>query len=453
MQQPGKPYHLFKYQNNWYVIDIEGMSSAAIDETSAAELTRSTAQTELYEKNEAPDNNGERTSSRKHANSKMPPIVNMSLLLTQSCNLRCVYCYGKAGFKSASNMEEKTAFRAVDWMIDKSGEIKKLHISFFGGEPLINFELMRAVVEYSEKRVMDADKRVAFHVTTNATLLDDEKLAFLNKHQIEVMVSFDGPKAMQDAQRPFADGRGSYDAVMPKIKNLLAAMPETFGHAVAIDGADRGAVKKAMQDIGFTKVTIAPASPALFDGNPEQCRAEWVTDHLLGEREREAAEWLSYVRGRDIKALQDLKIGSVLYQAIIALLHNRKKRYACGAGRGLVAVAASGDVYLCHRFVGLESYRLGNVFEGELQREAYQLSPLNGVVCGECFARYYCAGGCKYENAGYSGSISISPEHNCRLKRRELELAAAIIGSLDQEGRAYMFETEILPPKPCPFDF
>jgi uncharacterized protein len=380
------------------------------------------------------------------------PVVNMCLFLTQTCNLKCVYCYEEEGKKStAGNMDEKTAFRAVDWMIGQAGKMKKLHIGFFGGEPFLNFPLMKAVVEYSERKVAEVDKQVSFHTTSNGTVLDDEKIAFIKDHDIDIMVSFDGPREIQDAQRPFANGQGSYDSIMPKIKKLLAAVPKTHGHSVIVGDTDPRLVKKAMREIGFTEITIMPASPSLF---ADKAKPERDLRVLLQEIEQESQTWLNLVKNRDEKALKDLKAKSGLYPALTSLLLNSKRRHACGAGRGLVAVACSGDVYLCHRFVGREQYKLGSVFDQELDRAEYQKSPTTGSgKCTGCFARFYCAGGCKHENAGSCGSISSPPEDICRLKRRELELAAYITGNLDPQDRAFLVKEDIFPPKPCPLDF
>lgn len=458
-----KPYHLFQHQGSWHVINVEGMFANTIDEAAARVLEMITAEPvtqleplmeELKKLGLLAEDGGQTQKAKKEIKKEPFPVINMSLLLTQSCNLKCVYCYGDGGrYGTGGSMEEKTAFQAVDWLLEQAGKIKKLHIGFFGGEPFLNFPLMKAVVEYAEKRFLEMGKKVDFHTTTNATLLDDERIAFIKEHQIAVMISFDGPKEIQDAQRPYTNGEGSYDNAVPKIKKLLAAVPETPGHAVIVGNTEPELVKEALQEIGFSEVSIMPASQSLFAGEPDRTKTV-RTQRFLQALEQEAESWLSLTKSRNSEALKKLKARNGLYQGLMALLHNTKKRYACGAGLGSAAVSCAGDIYLCHRFVGRDEYKLGNVFEGDLNREEYQKSPVTGTgICAACFAKYYCAGGCKHDNAGSGGSVAMPSEDMCRLRCRELELAAFIACRLDPEDKTFLIEREIFTPKPCPLDF
>ncbi|MEQ8190647.1 MAG: nif11-like peptide radical SAM maturase, partial [Candidatus Eremiobacterota bacterium] len=381
------------------------------------------------------------------------PIVNMCLFLTQSCNLKCIYCYGEGGeYGTGGNMEQKTAFQAVDWLIEQSGKMKKIHTGFFGGEPFLRFPLMKSIVEYTRKKVGEVGKDVNFHLTTNGTLLDDEKIAFIKENNISVMISFDGTKELQDTQRPFENGEGSYDATVPKIKKLLEALPETPGHAVIVGDTDPVQVKDAMKEIGFKTISVMPASSSLFTENMAKSARD--TENLLHELEQEVETWINLIGNRDSKALKSLKDRGGLYYGIMSLLHNSKKHHACGAGLGLVGVSCKGDVYLCHRFVGRDEYKLGSVFEKNLNREEYQKSPLTvNTRCASCFAKYYCGGGCKHDNAGACGSVSEPSEDMCRIKCRELELSACVASRLNDDDRTFLVNEDIFPPKPCPFDF
>jgi uncharacterized protein len=342
----------------------------------------------------------------------------------------------------------------VDWLLEQSGKIKKLHISFFGGEPFLNFPMMKMVVEYARNRVQALGKDIEFNTTTNATLLGDEQIAFIKEHRMQVTVSFDGTKELQDAQRPYTNGRGSYDTTLFRIKKLLAAAPETAGHAIIVGTTDPKIVRDAMQEIGFAQVSVLPASQSLLAGEKDAKTLSRDTQEIFQSLDREANDWIDFVKKRDSEALKKLKGKSGLYLALITLLHNSKQRHACGAGLGLAAVSCAGDIYLCHRFVGRDEYKMGNVFEKGLNREEYQKNPATeSGVCAACFARYYCAGGCKHDNAGSRGSIATPSADICRLKRRELELAASIVCRLSSEERAFLIKQDIFPPKPCPFDF
>lgn len=460
-----KPYYLFNEQGKWYVINVEGMFAGTLDETTAGALAAITAdpaaplkpplEEQLHELELLSAGGGQTPKAAKEPQKKPVPVTNMALFLTQSCNLKCVYCFGDGGkYGTGGNMEEKTAFQAVDWLLEQAGKIKKLYIGFFGGEPFLNFPLMKAIVEYAEKRFQEMGKKVGFHTTTNATLLDDERIAFIKEHQMEVMVSFDGPKEIQDAQRPYANGAGTYDSTVPKIKKLLAVLPETPGHAVITGNSDPQLVKDALQEIGFTEISIAQVSPSLFTGEPDQIKPVRDTRIVLQEMEQEAQTWIRLTKSRDSAALKSLKARSGLYHGLISLLHNSKRRHACGAGRELVGVSCTGDIYLCHRFVGQDEYKLGSVFAKKLNREEYQKSPVTGDgICAACFAKYYCAGGCKHDHAASCGSTATPSEDICRLRRRELELAATITCRLEPEDKAFLVESQIFPPKPCPLDF
>lgn len=430
------PFHLFHHNDRHYVINIECMQVSLIDTVTAEALK--TVSTEP------------RTSLS--ATSENPvPVSTAALLLTQACNLQCIYCYEK---KDGSSMTEKTAYQAVDWLIAQAGNVKNINIFFFGGEPLLNFSLMKAVVAYAEKRVRETGKTVKFRITTNGTLLDDEKIAFFKEHQISAMISFDGPKELQDAQRPYANGQGSYDSTVPKIKKLLEVLPQTPAHAVIVGDTNPEEVKNDLQNIGFERITIAPNSESLFTAEADKVKQNRNMRVLIETLEEEAKAWNQLIENRDSETFRKLMAKSGLYPALLALFHNAKKRHACGAGRGLVAVSPSGDVYLCHRFVGMDAYKLGSVYDPNLNRGEYNKSPLDvNEACTTCFARYYCAGGCMHDNASSCGFISTQDENLCRLRRRELELATTIISRLTPEDQDFLIDEKILPPKPCLLDF
>ena len=429
-----RPFHVFQHEGTNYVIDIEKMQASAVDGTAAETLRKA-----------------ELGSERPPSSLERATICSMALFVTQACNLRCVYCYEE---KTNGYMDEKTAFQAVDWLFRQAGNIKKIYISFFGGEPFLNFPLIKKVAAYARERAGNSDKTVSFNVTTNATLLDEEVIQFLLEYNVNVLVSMDGPGEIQDTQRPFADGRGSYDVILPLVKKLLAAKPETRVHAVLVDDSKTELIKSALQDIGFPEVTLLPASPSLFVGEVnDKAKQTRNLDGLLLELDREAELWQRHVANRDGESLKRLRSKAQLSQALLTLLHNKKLRYACGAGIKFIAVSCNGDIYLCHRFVGQEDYKLGNIFETGLKGD-FRESPLTRIpACAACFARYYCAGGCKHDNAGSCGSAWSPSEEICRMRRRELELAAVLISRFSDQDRAFLNEYEIFPPKPCPLDF
>ncbi len=457
-----KPFHVSNHQDHWYVINIEEMETRPIDEKTAELLRQVTDNGDSFWRslNIKPlQTLGLISQKDKKAARKEPidpvPIVNAAFFLTQSCNLRCVYCYGEGGeYGHRGNMEEETAYQAVDWLIEQSGKAKKVHMGFFGGEPFLNFPLMQKIVDYARNRTHEVHKKVDFHATTNGTLLDEKQINFIQDEDIEVMISFDGPREIQDIQRPFIGGKGSYNSIVPKIKNLLAVCPETPGHAVLMEGTDPQKVKAALKDIGFTKISITPASDCMLTCDRKKSASERNLQNTLDLLEQEADAWLKGIEARDTQALRQLKNSSELYHGLLSFSHKRKRFFPCGAGLGLTAISSAGDVYLCHRFVGMEAYKLGNIFDNSIDRDEYLKSPMKFVrECGECHARYYCAGGCRYDNAASSGTVFKPSEEMCRLRCREFELSAYLSSRLDEADRAFLQEEDIVPPRPCPLDF
>jgi uncharacterized protein len=381
---------------------------------------------------------------------KSTPITHMSLLVTLACNLRCVYCYED---KTGAKMDEKTAFKAVDWLIKNSENMKIIRIVFFGGEPLLNFPLIKSVVAYAKDKTQKEGKKATFAITTNGTLLDDDIISFLEEHKINALLSFDGTKELQDNQRPYASGKGSYDTIVPKIKKLLEVAPQTTGHSVIMGNTSPEIVKDALQEIGFSRVSAIMNSQSLFTKEEEEkglIRNTERTFHVL-EEEREV--WSKLIKAQDISSLKRLVGRSNLYGALLSALNNSKKTYFCGAGRSMVSVTPSGDIYLCHRFVGLDEYKIGSLDSNQLELNDFSQSPVEtNSICKECSARYYCGGGCKHDHVSATRNINIPEENMCNIKRHELKQAMSIVEDLSPEEKSWLIKERIFPPKPCPLD-
>lgn len=350
-------------------------------------------------------------------------------------------------------MRRATAFRSVDWLIEQSEDKKTLRISFFGGEPLLNFSLMKEVVHYALKRGRETGKEFEFGLSTNASLLDDEKITFLKEHKIIPLISFDGPKELQNKHRPFKNGKGSYDVCMLKIKKLLEVLPESRCRATIVGSSDPLAVDKALCAIGFGTRYLSVASRSLFNSENKNHLPERDLTKMLNRAQAEAMELLVAIRERNTGKLNSLKHSGVLISRLNRFINGQKRFFPCGAGRASVAVSYSGDVYLCHRFVGFDGQRLGNIFSGDLNREIYQTRTLQFQhKCLSCFAKYLCAGGCYHDNLGTTGSIFQPNEDMCALIRRSAELAAAICSQLSEEDKTYLAKENIIPKKTCPLD-
>jgi len=457
-----KPYHTFKHNSGISLINTEKMEVAGINENTAALLefvsknqgcVVTPEDALVLEKLELIDKDEWKPSMKKMPPEPVP-IANIALFVTQECNLRCIYCYGSGGsYGSGGYMTRGTAFRSVDWLIEQSESKKKLKISFFGGEPLLNFTLMKDVVQYALKRGNESGKEFDFGLTTNATLLDDGNIAFLKEHKINPLVGFDGPKELQDRQRPFQSGKGSYDAIMPKIKKLLEVLPESECRATIVGNTDPLAVDNFLHEIGFSATSLLVASRSLFDEEHDRCLSEGTLPGMLNRMETESRNLREAIKGRDTDKLKKLRRSGLLVGSLEAFVNGQKKLFPCGAGRASVAVSCSGDVYLYHRFVGFKDYKLGNIFSGDLKREIYQTSPLKlQNKCANCFAKYICAGACYHDNLGKTGSIFEPNEDRCALVKRSVELAAVICSQLNEEDKTYLTNEEIIAKKTCPFD-
>ena len=459
-----KPYHKFDDGYGICLINIEKMTAYRIDEATSGIVDSISADPDFR----IPDGIEEKLKKLELLSSKDEPlkkdfkrepvaIRSMALFVTQRCNFRCVYCYGDGGgYGSEGEMDRETAYRAVDWLIEQSEKSKKLGITFFGGEPLLNFALIKNVVSYAKERGKETGKAFGFTISTNGSLLDDEKIAFIKEHKIHVNVGFDGPKEVQDAQRPFKNGKSSYAVTVGKIKRLLAVMPDTAGRATLLNSADPALVEKAMREIGFSRVAVEVASPSLFNRENKPRNQEEIFSRMQKMEEAEAEELIGAIKGRKTKKLKKLLRGSytIVSNSLDSFINNTRKYFFCGAGRKYVAVSSAGDVYLCHRFVGTKEYLLGSIFTGGLNREVYQKSPLRFIdECSDCFARYICSGGCCYDNLAVGGSAFMPNELRCRLTLRSVELLASLTCRLGMEDKDYLIEREIIPKKACVFDF
>jgi uncharacterized protein len=376
-------------------------------------------------------------------------ICNIALFITQECNQNCIYCYGAGGsYGSSGHMSTATAKRAVDWLIEQSGVEKELSILFFGGEPLMNFPLIKEVVSYTQKRSKEQEKEFYFSITTNLSLLDNEKLAFLKKHNITVTVSFDGSKEIQDKQRPFKTGNSSsFDSTIPKIKELLSIMPDSVCRPTVYTDNDLNKIKDSLISLGFSNINILYASPSSLDNNKEIEIQNSNTQLRLIETDAEF--FLKNIKERNTKELQREKTSGSYCELTDYILNNKKKYFGCGAGRNYVGISNIGDVYLCHRMVGTNECKLGNIFEKNLERTPYLTSPLATTgKCSKCNAKYLCAGGCYYDNKAMTGSLFEPPEGNCKIVRRLMELLSYVTDNLTEEDKAYLIKENFINKQP-----
>jgi uncharacterized protein len=365
------------------------------------------------------------------------PLTTMVLNVTNQCNLSCTYCYeyGEDKIVDTENgrqpkfMSEETARESVDFMFRESGDNKVAHVTFFGGETLMNFPVLVKTVAYARQRAAELGKEVDFSLTTNATLLRPEIIEFLAEERIGVTVSIDGPREMQDKFRVFHNGAGSYDVVAPKIKELLARhRSRPIGARVTLTSRTldvKRIFRHLTEEMGFWEVGFAPVTTS---PTRDHAISDGGYDHMLGQFRDLAYEFLEASVANRHHGFSNVK------ETLEELHKGVSKAYPCGAGLGLLGVATDGDVALCHRFAGSESHGVGTVRDGidrQAQRAFLEKHHIaNKIDCSTCWARPLCAGGCYHEAHTRYGDTGKANLHYCDWIRGWTDVCLTVYGEL-----------------------
>lgn len=367
------------------------------------------------------------------------PIVNLALFLAQECNMRCTYCYGDGGSYAGDGlMSDATAIAAVEWLLANSGDAPIVKIGFFGGEPFMNFRLMKRIVFYAREQAASLGKQVRFNVTTNGTLLDDEKIAFLAREQIDVQVSFDGPPDYQNRHRPLANGRDSHAEVLRNVTRLRVVVPDVAARATLWQDADPQRMMGAMEQAGFATYSIVKASPVLLSSKSSDAPASDADA---------SAQVVNYYRAAAQRMLDAIRSRSLehgplpnLLQALLDIDGRRGRDYGCGIGKDMVAVAVNGDIYPCHRFVGIEGLCSGNVVSRPdgLPGGYWDANVDSMAECSGCWARYLCGGGCSYHNKAHTGDMQEPASSYCLETKVLFEELLSVYCELDESDKRYL---------------
>ena len=364
------------------------------------------------------------------ANSSMDDrdyIKALCLNVIHGCNLRCKYCFADEGEYNGHKgvMSLETAKKAIDYVVKRSGPRKNIEIDLFGGEPTLIMDTIKEIIKYARENEKKWNKNIRFTMTTNSTLLDDDMMEYMDKEMGNIILSLDGRKEVNDKVRIKPDGSGSYDDILPNIKKMISK--RTKGKTFYVRGTftrentDFYNDVKAMLNEGFREISIEPV--VLPDGNSMAIREEDLPeifanyDKLYDEmlrRKKENDEFTFYHFNIDIQG------GPCVYKRISG----------CGAGFEYVAITPQGDVYPCHQFVGHEEYKLGNIyddtFDKELSRKFKESHIYNKPKCRECWARFYCSGGCQANNINFNGDMRIPYEIGCKMQKKRIECAIAL---------------------------
>ncbi len=377
------------------------------------------------------------------------PLTTMVLNVTNQCNLSCTYCYeyGEDRIvetqdgKKPKFMSEETARRSVDFMLKESGANKVAHLTFFGGETLLNFPILQATIAYARQRAIEMGKEVDFSLTTNATLLRPEIIEFLAENQVGVTISIDGPKEIQDQFRVFHNGAGSYDVVLPKIRDLLQKhKTRPIGARVTLTSKTldiKRIFRHLTEDIGFWEVGFAPVTTS-----PNRLYAidEPGFDYMLEQFRELAREFLAC-------ALEDRHHGFSNIKDTLEEIHKgASKAYPCGAGLGLLGVSTEGDVALCHRFAGSDAHKLGTVRDGVDRKAQIDFLQKNHIAdktdCSKCWARPLCSGGCYHEAYIRYGETTHPNLHYCEWIRAWTDTCLQIYGEISERNPKFLEQFE-----------
>lgn len=364
-----------------------------------------------------------------------PTVIKaMCLHIAHDCNLACKYCFAGEGeyCGDRSLMSFEVGKQAFDFLIANSGTRKNLEVDFFGGEPLMNFEVVKQLVAYAREQEKIHNKNFRFTLTTNGVLLDEEVMDFANKEMYNVVLSLDGRKETNDRMRVSRNGKGSYDLIVPKFKEMVKRRGDkeyyirgTYTHY----NTDFTEDILHMADLGFTKLAMEPvvASP-----DAPYALKEEDLPILFDQYEKLAAEMVR--REKNGK-------GFTFFHYMIDLEGGpciAKRIAGCGVGTEYVAVTPWGDLYPCHQFVGDENYLLGNVFDGITNEEVRSRFKMCNIYtrpqCNDCFARLYCSGGCSANAYHATGSIEGIYELGCKLHRKRVECAIMMKVALAEEN-------------------
>ena len=350
----------------------------------------------------------------------------LCLHVAHTCNLNCSYCFASQGKYHGERavMSFEVGKRALDFLVENSGSRKNLEVDFFGGEPLMNFQVVKDLVAYARSIEKEKGKNFRFTLTTNGVQIDQDVIDFVNRECSNVVLSLDGRKEVHDRFRVDYAGNGSWEKIVPKFQELVKArggkdyyMRGTFTHA----NPDFLKDIQQMLDLGFTELSMEPVVCA--KGDPSELTQEDLPivleqyeklAQLMLERDKEGRPFTFY------HYMIDLTGGPCIYKRISG----------CGSGTEYMAVTPWGDLYPCHQFVGEEAFKLGNIWEGVTNREAQQQFADCNVYahpeCRDCWARLYCSGGCAANAYHATGSVTGVYEYGCTLFRKRMECAIAV---------------------------
>lgn len=427
--------HVFTYHDKNYIYDAGSGSLHECDETTAKYLSGEPVEVSDEElKATLADIGGLKEAGLLYAEEpkaypmKSREVKALCLHVSHDCNLRCKYCFADEGAYHSvrETMSFEVAKAAIDFLLKNSGNRKVLEVDFFGGEPLMNFDVVKRTVDYAKEEAAKLGKRFLFTTTTNGLLLDDDIIAFLNAEMENVVLSLDGRKEVHDEVRKTVNGKGSFDAVIEKIKKFVRSRGDRHYYVrgtFTAKNLDFSNDVLFLADEGFDSLSL---EPVVTDIPELQIREEHLPG-ICAEYETLCDEYIKrQEKGEGFNFFHfnvDLEGGPCL----------SKRVSACGAGNEYFSVVPGGDIYPCHQFAGDKKWRMGSVLEGTLDadiRKQFAESCLfTRKKCGDCFAKFICSGGCNANNYHYNGDINTPYEMTCVMMKKRIECAMHVLAA------------------------
>ena len=354
----------------------------------------------------------------------------LCLHIAHDCNLACRYCFAEEGeYKGdRSLMSAEVGKKSLDFLVENSGNRVNLEVDFFGGEPLMNFDVVKEIVAYGRSLEKEHNKKFRFTLTTNGMLLNDEIMEFANKEMSNVVLSIDGRKEIHDLMRPTPNGKGSYDIILPKFQKFAKLRGDKSYYVRGTftrNNLDFCKDVLHMADLGFDEISIEPV--VAEDEAPYAIKEEDLPK-IFEQYDLLAKEMIKREKeGR----------GFTFFHYMIDLTGGpcvAKRLSGCGSGTEYLAVTPWGDLYPCHQFVGEDGFLLGNVYDGiqkqELVDEFKGCNVYTKEKCKDCFARFYCSGGCAANSYKFHGTLNDAYDIGCEMERKRVECALMMKAAL-----------------------
>lgn len=358
----------------------------------------------------------------------------LCLHIAHDCNLACKYCFAEEGEYHGRRalMSYEVGCKALDFLVANSGNRINLEVDFFGGEPTMNFDVVKKLVEYGRSLEKPNNKKFRFTLTTNGVLLDDDMLSFINKEMNNVVLSIDGRKEINDLMRPRRGGQGSYDLIVPKFLKVAESRNQEKYYVRGTftrNNLDFSEDVKHLADLGFEQISV---EPVVAEPKDDYSLREEDIPMLLEQYDKLAVEVIKrHKEGKPFNFFHfmiDLEGGPCV----------AKRLSGCGSGTEYLAVTPWGDLYPCHQFVGKDEFLMGNVYEGitrpDIQNEFKCVNVYAKPKCRDCFAKFYCSGGCAANAYNFHGSITDSYDAGCELQKKRIECAIMIKAAMAEEG-------------------